>query len=72
MECCWNEGGGPPFKGGEEGMSMEYSPPNRPPGTLNLDETSITDLGKAVRGSPREMGLLGQLGWAHTMGVPAP
>ena len=43
-------------------MSKEYSPPNHPLGLLNLDETSIINLGKAVRGSPREMGLVGLVG----------
>ena len=54
-------------------MSKEYSPPNHPLGLLNLDETSIINLGKAVRGSPREMGLVGLVGGCtRTMGVGAP
>ena len=55
------------------GGPLEYSldslkiPSNRLLGTLNLVETSATDLWKAVRGSPREMGLVGLAG-----GAPAP
>ena len=45
-------------------MSKEYSPPNCPLGSLNLDETSITNLGKEVRGSPCDMGLVGAAGGA--------
>ena len=67
-------GGGPPFIGGEEGMSMEYSPPNRHLGSLNMDETSISDLGKAVRGSPCEIGMVGPAGGAPAtwLGPTAP
>jgi hypothetical protein len=46
---------------------MEYSPPNRPPGTLNLPQTLSTTFGTSVGGSPREMGLVGP-----AMGAGAP